>query len=88
MTVLRPEPSGAEIQWRCGVCDEGVISNWEDSPYDLRRRQLALAGAVTEIVIADELAATLRAAVAGYRLWTAGVRHARPRQRRRPRSHR
>ena len=60
MTVLRPEPSGAEIQWRCGVCDEGVISNWEDSPYDLRRRQLALAGAVTEIVIADELAATLR----------------------------
>ena len=60
MTVLRPSQSGAEIQWRCGVCDEGVISNWEDSPYDLRRRQLALAGAVTEIVIADELAATLR----------------------------
>jgi hypothetical protein len=60
MTVVRPEPA-APIQWRCGVCDdEGVISNWEDSPYDLRRRQLSLAGAVTEIVIADELAATLR----------------------------
>ena len=60
MTVVRPEPP-APIQWRCGVCDdEGVISNWEDSPYDLRRRQLSLAGAVTEIVTADELAATLR----------------------------
>jgi hypothetical protein len=86
MTVVRPEPSGVEIQWRCGVCDdEGVISNWEDSPCDLRRRQLALAGAVIEIVIADELAATLR----GLRLLdidceTAGVRHARPRQRRCP----
>ena len=37
MTVLRPEPS-APIHWRCGVCDdEGVLSNWEDSPFDLRR---------------------------------------------------
>ena len=58
MTVLRPSqaaPRSSAVGSR-----EGVISNWEDSPYDLRRRQLALAGAVTEIVIADELAATLR----------------------------
>ena len=38
----------------------GVISNWEDSPFDLRRRRLTLAGAVNEIVIADEVAAALR----------------------------
>jgi hypothetical protein len=27
-----------------------VISNWQDSPYDLRRRQLALARPITEVV--------------------------------------
>jgi hypothetical protein len=33
----------ARRQWRCSVCaDEGVISNWEDSPYDLRRRRLTV----------------------------------------------
>jgi hypothetical protein len=38
----------------------GVISNWADSPYDLRRRRLSLAGAVNVIIICDETAATLR----------------------------
>jgi hypothetical protein len=58
--VLRTEP-GAPIRWQCSVCDdEGVISNWEDSPFDLRRRRLTLAGAVNEIVIPDESAAALR----------------------------
>jgi hypothetical protein len=37
-----------------------VISNWEDSPFDLRRRQLVVAGAVNEIVISEQVAATLR----------------------------
>jgi hypothetical protein len=61
MIVRRTAP-GAPIGWRCGVCDDdGVISNWEDSPFDLRRRQLAVAGAVTEIVISDQVAAALRA---------------------------
>ena len=60
MIVLRTEP-GAPIRWQCGVCaDEGTISNWEDSPYDLRRRRLTLADAVNEIVIPDEPAAALR----------------------------
>ena len=60
MTVLRTEP-GAPIRWQCSVCDdEGVISNWEDSPFDLRRRRLTLAGAVNEIVIPDQVAAALR----------------------------
>ena len=60
MIVLRTEP-GAPIRWRCSVCaDEGTVSNWEDSPYDLRRRRLTVAGAVNEIVIPDELAAALR----------------------------
>lgn len=39
---------------------EGVISNWADSPFDLRHRRLTLAGAVNEIVIPDEVAAALR----------------------------
>jgi len=60
MIVLRTEP-GSPIRWQCSACqDQGVISNWEDSPFDLRRRQLTLAGAVHEIVIPDEVAATLR----------------------------
>ena len=37
-----------------------MISNWEDTPFDLRRRRPTLAGAVNEIVISDEVAAALR----------------------------
>jgi hypothetical protein len=60
MTVLLQE-FGTPIWWQCGVCgDEGVISNWEDSPLDLRRRRLTVVGAVSEIVIPDEVAAALR----------------------------
>jgi hypothetical protein len=58
--VLRTQ-AGAPIRWQCSVCDdEGVISNWEDSAFDLRRRQLTLAEAASEIVIPDEVAAALR----------------------------
>ena len=61
ITIARREPP-APIAWRCSVCaDEGVISNWADSPYDLRRRRLTAAAApVHEVVIADEVAAALR----------------------------
>jgi hypothetical protein len=60
MILLRTEP-GAPIRWQCSVCDDaGVISNWEDSAFDLRRRQLTVAEAANEIVIPDEVAATLR----------------------------
>ena len=32
------------IRWQCSICDdEGVISNWEDSAFYLRRPQLTLA---------------------------------------------
>ena len=58
--MLQTDP-GVPIRWQCSVCDdEGMISNWEDSPFDLRRRRLTLAGAVNEIAIPDEVAATLR----------------------------
>ena len=60
MTVVRPAPA-APIRWQCSVCDDqGFISNWADSPYDLRRRRLTLAGALNEIIIGDATAATLR----------------------------
>jgi hypothetical protein len=60
MIVLRTEP-GTPIRWQCSVCDdEGVISNWEDSPFDLRRRRPTLAGTLNEIVIPDPVAAVLR----------------------------
>jgi hypothetical protein len=60
MIVLRTE-APAPIRWQCSACDdEGVISNWEDSVFDLRSRQLTLAEAVSEIVIPNEVAAALR----------------------------
>ncbi|HZE00782.1 MAG TPA: hypothetical protein VE155_03300, partial [Pseudonocardiaceae bacterium] len=60
MIVCRTKPA-APIQWQCGACDDdGVISNWEDSPFDLRRRRLAVAGAATEIIISNQVAAALR----------------------------
>jgi len=59
--IVLPTAPGAPIRWQCSVCDdEGIISNWEDSPFDLRRRRLTLAGSVNEIVIGDEVAAALR----------------------------
>lgn len=60
MIVLRTE-APAPIRWQCSICDdEGVISNWEDSAFDLRRRRLALAQPVTQIAISYETAAALR----------------------------
>ena len=60
MIVARIEP-GAPIRWQCSVCDDtGVISNWADSPFDLRRRGLTVAEPANDIVIATENAAALR----------------------------
>jgi hypothetical protein len=60
MIVLRTDP-GAPIRWQCSLCnDQGVISNWQDTPFDLRRRQITLAETVHEIVIPDDIAAALR----------------------------
>ena len=59
--IVRQTKPAAPIQWQCGACDDdGVISNWEDSPFDLRRRRLAVAGAATEIIISNQVAAALR----------------------------
>lgn len=53
--------ASAPIRWWCSVCDdEGVISNWADSPYDLRRRRLGVAGALDEVIVSDQTAAVLR----------------------------
>lgn len=58
--VLRTELD-APIEWQCGVCaDAGVISNWSDSVFDLRRRSLAVVQPAHDIVIPNEVAAALR----------------------------
>jgi hypothetical protein len=60
MIIIRSEPP-APVRWQCSMCDdEGMISNWQDTPYDLRSRRLALAVAVDQVVIPDDVAATLR----------------------------
>ena len=51
------------IEWRCVSCaDEGVISGWERSPFDLRPGSTDVGGTgdVIDAVIAPEVAATLR----------------------------
>ncbi len=52
---------GTPIRWQCSACgDDGIISNWEQTPFDLRRRRLTVAGEVREIIIPTEAAAALR----------------------------
>ncbi|PND54791.1 hypothetical protein CRM90_26210 [Mycobacterium sp. ENV421] len=62
MTIaITSAEASAPIRWSCSVCDdEGVISNWADSPYDLRRRGLSLADALEEVIVSDKTAAVLR----------------------------
>jgi hypothetical protein len=60
ITIVGAE-AAAPIPWWCTVCDdEGVISNWADTPHDLRRRRLSIAGNVDEVIGSDETAAALR----------------------------
>lgn len=51
------------VEWQCTSCgDEGVISAWEHSPFDLRgyTTDFARPGDDVELVIDDQVAATLR----------------------------
>ncbi|HVM15417.1 MAG TPA: hypothetical protein VM287_13965 [Egibacteraceae bacterium] len=52
----------APIEWRCSACgDEGVVSGWEGSPFDLRQpRSHSNDAPQREIALADPSAATLR----------------------------
>jgi hypothetical protein len=60
MIVLAPTP-GTPIRWQCSTCEDvGVISNWEESPFDLRRRGLAVAEPANDIAITNDIAAALR----------------------------
>ena len=59
MTIaIASAETAAPIRWSCSVCDdEGVISNWADSPYDLRRRRSSVAGDLKEVIVSDTTAA-------------------------------
>jgi len=60
MIVLRTD-AGGPIHWLCNGCqDQGQISNWEHTPFDLRRHGLTVAAKVNEIVIGYETAQALR----------------------------
>jgi hypothetical protein len=61
MTVFRAALPGP-IRWQCSTCgDEGVISVWEYSPFDLREPRSRSNGEPRqETVLTDELAAALR----------------------------
>ena len=60
MIVLRDRAACADPVEVQRLRRQGIISNWEDSLFDLRRRRLALAGPVHQIVIGAEVAVALR----------------------------
>lgn len=55
----------ASIEWRCPACgDEGVISGWEQTPYDLRATgPIGDEAETVRSVVSAEVAATLRSLV-------------------------
>ncbi|MGE0220378.1 hypothetical protein [Mycolicibacterium sp.] len=60
ITVVCPQPD-QPIGWRCTCCgDDGTISNWSASIYDLRRQQLTAAQPRHDIIIDADTAAILR----------------------------
>jgi hypothetical protein len=62
LTVLRADDE-APIAWSCTACgDEGTISGWQDSPYDLRHAsaRARLSGKPIAVSVTEEIAATLR----------------------------
>lgn len=60
MTVLRAEPPDPDPVAVQRLRRRGRDQHWENSPFDLRRRYLALAEALHEIIIPAEAAAALR----------------------------
>jgi hypothetical protein len=50
------------VRWRCTSCDDdGVISGWEQSPFDLRSRRTDNdGGELLHVEIDDDVATTLR----------------------------
>lgn len=60
--ALRRLDVPARIEWRCTICgDDGVISGWEGSCFDLRAPGISAASSGTaEIVVSDEVLAALR----------------------------
>jgi hypothetical protein len=63
MVVARPDKRPGSIEWRCERCgDQGMISGWEDSPFDLRSSVAAAGSAepTKSLVVGNEVAAALR----------------------------
>lgn len=49
------------IDWCCSRCgDDGTISNWTESIYDLRLQRLSAAESVCDIIVTADIAAALR----------------------------
>ncbi len=60
LEVVRAEPDAA-IRWWCNGCDdEGVITGWERSPFDLRQQSLRSAPEQHRVSIDIEAAAALQ----------------------------
>jgi len=59
--LLRRNESPATITWECTACgDAGVVSGWQDTPYDLSHRSTMSSGPAEDIGISDDTVASLR----------------------------
>ncbi|WP_222432111.1 hypothetical protein [Leekyejoonella antrihumi] len=60
VVIVRGE-APTPVRWNCPSCgDEGLISGWADSPFDLRQRRLAAAGRAHAVVVSEDTAKALR----------------------------
>lgn len=58
---LRRTDEQALISWQCTAChDEGHISGWQDTPYDLRGGPVLADGPAQDIVVSDDVVARCR----------------------------
>lgn len=58
---LRRTDEQALISWQCTAChDEGRISGWQDTPYDLRGGPVESNDTAQDIVVSDNVIASLR----------------------------
>ena len=58
---VRRTDGQAPISWGCTVCgDQGEVSGWQDTPYDLRDARGVSPGTVKNISVSDDVVAALR----------------------------
>ena len=58
---VRRTDGQAPIAWECTACgDQGTVSGWQDTPYDLRHGRGVSTGTAQDLSVSDDVVASLR----------------------------